>query len=148
MTTQPTGPTRVRLGFRGVMRRVGIFRPILPMLLLIVGYFIPAMQVSIGMPDSNLLWLLLFGSFVVLVIWLIAEIMTTTDRNTPISHLQWDDFASLVIALAMTFFAGWQQGDIQWWLVFPWFGAVVDAVLSGYLAINNAAQKPLVSQQQ
>ncbi len=38
-------------------------------------------------------------------------------------------------------------GDhLQWWFVVPWAGAVIVSITSGWLGINNAAQKPFLSQ--
>src|SRR3989344_644566 len=96
---------RSLMSIRSHFVTLGKLRPAVPLLMLGVGYLIPAMRVPVGMPTSNLLWILLFGSFVIVVVWLIAEIITVTDRNTPVSYLQWDDFSSLVVALSITYFA-------------------------------------------
>jgi len=126
---------------RGFWRILGVIRPLVPLIMLGIGYLIPVLRAPVGMPTSNLLWGLLFGSLVIVVIWLGSEIVTITDRNTPASYLQWDDFISLIVALAITSFV---RANWEWWFFFPWVGAVVDSILSGFLAINNAAQKPLV----
>lgn len=127
---------------RAMLGALGKFRWAFPLFLLLVGYAIPALRVPIGWPDSNTLWALLFASLVLVVIWLGSEIIAVVYRYTTSRELQWDDFISLCVALTVTYIAGWRRGGMEWWLVFPWIGAVADAILSGFLAINNAAQKP------
>src|SRR3989338_6503735 len=132
---------RTHMTVRGFWRILGVIRPLVPLIMLGIGYLIPVLRAPVGMPTSNLLWGLLFGSLVIVVIWLGSEIVTITDRNTPASYLQWDDFISLIVALAITSFV---RANWEWWFFFPCVRAVVDSILSGFLAINNAAQKPLV----
>ena len=138
------------MNWKRFWRIVSWIRWLLPLLMVWVGSYIPVMRTPISMPTSNLLWMLLFVSLLLLVFWLVAEVVTVTDRNTSVLNLQWDDVMSLLIAVAVTGVAfrnavhWWWP---EWWYFFPWLGALLDAALSGYLAINNAAQKPLVTQQ-
>lgn len=89
-----------------------------------------------------LLMLLLAGG------WLIAEFITVTDRETIVIALQWDSVLSALTAIAFTGVAGWLigTGKLEWWFVVPWVAAVLDSMTSSWLGINNAAQKPFLSQ--
>ncbi len=128
-------------GGQRIWRRIGILRPMLPFLMLGIGWLIPAMRVPVGMPQTNTLWVLIFASFLIVVVWLIAEMTMLADRNTTVGRLQADNIISFAVALGITYFL---QGNWEWWIVIPWIGCVADGFLSGWLAINNAAQKPLM----
>ena len=82
------------------------------------------------------------------VIWLVAEFVTVTNRETIVRSLQWDAALSAITAAVFSSIGGWMiAGDhLQWWFVVPWAGAVIDSITSGWLGINNAAQKPFLSQ--
>jgi len=82
------------------------------------------------------------------VIWLVAEFVTMTNRETIVRSLQWDAALSTTTAAVFSGIGGWMiAGDhLQWWFVVPWAGAVIDSITSGWLGINNAAQKPFLSQ--
>jgi hypothetical protein len=79
--------------------------------------------------------------------WLIGEFVTVTNRETIVVALQSDAVVSALTAMAFTGVAGWQIGTsgLQWWLVVPWVASVLDAMISAWLGINNAAQKPFLS---
>ncbi|MBI2610854.1 hypothetical protein HYW60_02885 [Candidatus Kaiserbacteria bacterium] len=121
---------------------LGKFRWAFPFVMLGVGYLIPALRVPVGWPQTSTLWALLFFSLVAVVVWLVSEVLTIVYRYTSSRELQGDDVISLAVALVITYLAGWQRGGIEWWIVLPWLGAAIDAFFAGYLAINNAAQKP------
>ncbi len=136
-------------GCRKTFRVIGIVRPVFPLAMMGVGALIPVLQVPVAMPDNNGLWLALAISTGFILVWLAAETYTVVDRKTSVGHLQWDDFVSLVMAVALTEWHGRlvASGSLEWWFVLPWLAALLDAVLSGAFAINNAAQKPIVQQQ-
>jgi len=50
--------------------------------------------------------------------------------------------------MIFTGITGWYLGTVglQWWLVVPWIASILDACISAWLGINNAAQKPFLSQ--
>lgn len=130
---------------RRLARPIAFVRAMFPFAMAAVGYLIPPMRVSVGMPDSNGLWLSIVIELVIAGIWIASEMFTMSDRNTTVRYLQWDDGISLAVALVMAIWFGWllKGGDVQWWFVIPFVAAVFDAFFSGYLAINNAAQKPI-----
>lgn len=127
------------------LRIIGIFRPAVPLMMIGIGWLIPVLGSPVTMPTTNGLWLALVISGGVVFVWLLAEIITVVDRNTKVFHLQWDDFSSLAIALVLTEWHGRlvNAGSLEWWFILPWLGAIIDGILSGFLAINNAAQKPI-----
>lgn len=94
-----------------------------------------------------------YGWLLVMVIassaWIVGAFLAVTNRETIIFVLQADAFVSSLTAMIFSGFAGWQFGasGLQWWLVVPWLAAVLNALLSAWLGINNAAQKPFLSQQ-
>lgn len=135
-------------GGRKTLRIIGTVRPVFPLVMLGVGAFIPVLQVPVAMPTTNGLWLALAITAGFMAVWIGAEVYTVVDRKTGVTHLQWDDFISLVMAVTLTEWHGRlvAANELQWWFVLPWVGVLVDAVLSGTLAINNAAQKPLIEQ--
>lgn len=136
-------------GCRRGLKTIGIVRPVFPLFMMGVGAFIPALNVPVAVPEQNNLWIALALSLGFILVWLAGEIATVVDRNTSVGHLQWDDISSLVMAVALTEWHGRlvATGQLRWWFVLPWLAALLDAALSGWFAINNAAQKPLVQQQ-
>jgi hypothetical protein len=80
--------------------------------------------------------------------WLVAEFISVTNRETVVLALQWDAAVSSLTGIVFTGLAGWYLGvgELQWWLVVPWIASVLDALTSSWLGINNAAQKPFLSQ--
>jgi hypothetical protein len=80
--------------------------------------------------------------------WLFAEFVSVTSRETVVLALQLDAMLSTATALAFTGLAGWFVGKstLEWWFVVPWGATIVDALAAGWLGINNAAQKPFLSQ--
>ena|SRR3989344_2672251 len=129
---------------RNVLSTIGKSRWAFPFILLAVGYLIPAAHVPVGWPESGTLWAVIAFSLIAMIIWLWAENLAVVNRYTTSRELQRDDAVSLAIALVLTYVAGElrQAGHLQWWYIIPWLGAVLDSFFAGYLAINNAAQKP------
>lgn len=81
------------------------------------------------------------------VVWLVAEFMTVTSRETVVRALQWDAALSTLTAAFFSGAAGYMiaSGSLPWWFVVPWIAAVIDSITSSWLGINNAAQKPFMS---
>ncbi|HXF55489.1 MAG TPA: hypothetical protein VNK52_15350 [Hyphomicrobiaceae bacterium] len=80
--------------------------------------------------------------------WLFAELISVTNRETVVLALQLDAVLSTTTAVLFTGLAGWflGKGTLEWWFVVPWGATIFDALAAGWLAINNAAQKPFLSQ--
>lgn len=144
---------------RSAARFFGKIRFIIPIIMLIAGWFYPPMHQSIFVfpwPPPGELMLAVAIEAVVLLVWIIIENASVADMRTTVHELKRDDSLSLYVAIGTTLVAGYFIGNtvvelvntgkliaIPWWLPIPWIGAVVDAWYSGQLAINNAAQKPI-----
>ena len=93
-----------------------------------------------------------YGALLVLVLiaiaWLIGEFFSVTSRETVVAALQLDSVFSTATAILFTGAAGWLIGigRLEWWFVVPWIATIIDALTAGWLGINNAAQKPFMSQ--
>jgi hypothetical protein len=93
-----------------------------------------------------------YGALLVLVLiavaWLIGEFFSVTSRETVVAALQLDAVFSTATAILFTGVAGWLIGteQLQWWFIVPWMATVIDALTAAWLGINNAAQKPFMSQ--
>lgn len=127
-------------------RTMGLVRPLFPIGMLIVGSWIPTMRIPITIPPTDDLWKALVVEIILAVIWIISEIITVVDKDTTVRQLRWDDFISLWIAIPMATWCGWLIAwqKVEWWFIVPFVAALLDATLSGYLGINNAAQKPII----
>jgi hypothetical protein len=90
-------------------------------------------------------WLLLL--VLLSAIWLIVEFVSVTNRETVVVALQTDAVVSSLTAMVLTGLAGYYIGTtgLEWWLMVPWVTSILDAVISAWLGINNAAQKPFLS---
>jgi hypothetical protein len=130
---------------------IGLLRWIFPIFMLAGGRLVPGLQlpVTLTWPMPEPVYPPLLVELIIGLVWIVSEITTVTNRDTPVRTLQLDDGMSLTLAIVLTFFGAWQiaRGSLQWWFIVPWIVTLVDAYLSGYFAINNAAQKPLVQQQ-
>ena len=82
------------------------------------------------------------------IAWLVFEFISVSGRETVVSALQLDVTVSTLTAVFFTGFGGWLLGteQLQWWFVVPWAATLIDAVTAGWLSVNNAAQKPFLSQ--
>ncbi|MGI9379816.1 MAG: hypothetical protein ACR2OW_09185 [Methyloligellaceae bacterium] len=97
-------------------------------------------------PEGVYLWLLLL--VLAAIAWLVFEFISVSGRETIVSALQMDVTVSTLTAIFFTGFGGWLlgTGQLQWWFVVPWAATIIDAVTAGWLSVNNAAQKPFLSQ--
>lgn len=92
-----------------------------------------------------------FGWLLVMVIgsgaWFIFEFSSAANRETIVVELQIDSAISTLTACVFTgvacFFIG--HSRLPWWIMVPWLASLVDGVTSAWFAINNAAQKPFLS---
>ena len=134
---------------KSALNIIGLLRWIIPIMMLVVGRFVPPLQLPVAWPLPSSVYPALMIEMVIGLLWILSEITTVTNRDTPVHTLQRDAALSLTLAVVITFIGAWYmaQSALQWWLLVPWFVTLLDAYLSGYYAINNAAQKPLIQQQ-
>jgi hypothetical protein len=122
----------------------------MPAILLLIGWVIPDLRTSIvlnDIPPEVFKWLV--GQIILSVAWLLWEFNFAARRTTAVEFLQMDDGVSRVWAVLLT---GWcgamiSRGDLPWWFVVPWVSVLIESFFSGFLTINNAAQKPLMQQE-
>lgn len=114
-----------------------------------------ALESAVSLRSPVLTWPIdaeIYGWLLLMVLlsgaWLIGEFVTVTNRETVVVALQSDAVVSALTGMVFTGLAGWQIGTsgLQWWLVVPWIASILDAIISAWLGINNAAQKPFLSQ--
>lgn len=82
------------------------------------------------------------------VVWLVSGFIAVTNRETVVLSLQWDAAIRTMMAAVFSGFGGFviATDQLQYWFVVPGAGAVIDSLATGWLGINNAAQKPYPSQ--
>lgn len=90
-------------------------------------------------------WLLIM--VIVTGVWFLFEFSSAANRETIVVELQIDAAISTLTACIFTGVAGVYVGysSLAWWIMVPWLASLVDAVTSAWFAINNAAQKPFLS---
>jgi hypothetical protein len=121
----------------------------MPALLLFIGWAIPDLRTSVvlnDIPPEVYKWLL--GQIILAIAWLLWEFNFAARRTTAVEYLQLDDSVGRLWAVVLTGWSGAMisRGDLPWWFVIPWFAVLLESFFSGFLTINNAAQKPLVQQ--
>ncbi len=126
-----------------IFRTLWRMRWALPLVMMAVGYYlVPVSHAPVtGMPKTQELWEFFYFSTAIGGAWALAEIIVSIWRYTTTTHLQVDDFLSLLVMGVVLYVAGWQQWPMPWWVVVPMGTATFDGLLSGFLGINNAAQK-------
>lgn len=142
----------------GPIRRTALFIVwIFPFVLAAVSFFGAGIyQPAASLRAPVLVWPVpteVYGWLLILVIaavvWLFMQFLLVSSRETVVRALQFDATVSTLTALVFTGYAGYAAGTtgIEWWLVVPWVTAILDAILTGWLGINNAAQKPFIGDQ-
>jgi hypothetical protein len=125
-----------------------------PLVLLGIGYFvgvfIPAFNRPVfdGLPIDALIWPPLVVLIVLALLWLLFDLFWVVDRETTSRHLQLYGVASVSRIMAFSMAFGYlfnSKYGIAWWFVIPFIAVVVDAFTTGWAAINNATQKPFLS---
>lgn len=121
-----------------------------PLLVVGVSYAVPDLRavVSTGAPPERLfMWL--FAQVILCGVWLVAAFFHVSSSNTTVGALKGDSFVSTTLAIFLTAGTVWclAKGYLQWALIIPTVTAILDAYITGDRAINNAAQKPIVQQQ-
>jgi hypothetical protein len=123
---------------------------VFPLLLLAATFFVPALQSPVWIwpvpaeHSAQLPWGLLAMTLAA-VVWLIIDFFVISNLGTPVGSLRLNTVASVALALALTFYAGWSWSTLSWGYLVPWVASILDAIITGDRAINNAAQKPLIT---
>ena len=129
-------------GIERVLATLGMVRWAFPIVLLPINFGLPPALASIGLQVPDFDWYLFVFNILALVVWLGAEGWTLIYRYTSSGALIIDTVVSILLALALTYYLRDNLGD--WRFYTPWAGTAIDALIAAVLAINNAAQKPLI----
>jgi hypothetical protein len=88
----------------------------------------------------------LFVQIVLLGIWIIAENNFAMSPETPLKQLKNDVFLSIILALLLSFMAGWllALGDCPWFFILPALIAVLDAFLTSKHGLDALHQRLLL----
>jgi hypothetical protein len=144
-------PGKVKLFFRGCRTVIGAVSWVIPFVIMGGAYYLfPALRVNItfdGNVPHEVAWGLL-ASLASVGVWLGYEMWFAVSRKTSVGQLQADGLISIFFAIVLTGIGVcWATlGTLPYWFVLPWIGTLIDALGSGFLAINNAAQKPIIQQ--
>lgn len=146
-------PTMVVVFKRRMRAAIGFISWIFPIVIMGVSYLLfPAMRAPLTLPWNAHpdVYIGLFFSLVFVVVWFVMEMYYAANRETSVRQLQWDGFVSTLFGHCFTFFAAAMLvlQIMPWWYLLPWLGVIADSFGSSYFAINNAAQKPLVQNEQ
>jgi len=127
-----------------------------PLILLLIGFLmskkmVPAFGLSIlKLPIDNAVWLPLLIMLIAAVAWLLLDLFWVFNRETPSKTLQANiaisNFQGMIFCGMFGYLLNSAYG-IPWWFVVPFFSSTLDSFTTGWAAINNATQKPFLTQQ-
>jgi len=122
-----------------------------PLVLLLLSLLVPALRQPMTLAsfgEGGLGWWLLVSA-VIAAVWIIVEFVWSANLRTPVKVLQADALVGVMWACVMMSLFGWflRGDDVRWFIIVPWLATFVEACVSVWAAINNAAQKPLVEPQ-
>lgn len=137
-------------GFRNLARMLFSWMSwSLPLLVILaVAVIFPATRKSVTAP-----WNItsdVYPGLMVLVLcttaWVIWELIYASRPDTTVEELKRDSVVSTLL------FGGFccigsvlmVAGALPWLIAVPWVGSVIDGIFTSIVAINNAAQKPLI----
>ncbi len=117
----------------------------------LIGHFIPAFGTSVfgKWPIDETVWLPLVVLIILAVTWLLFDLFWVFSRETTSRNLQINSAVTNFLAITFSVVFGYlinSQGGIPWWFIVPFSAAVVDAFTTGWAAINNATQKPFMTE--
>ena len=148
MSDNKTGP--VQRESDGIRHWLGRLWWVAPAIVLAGGELVPELRssVSTGFSAPHLPWWLL-GEFVLCVAWFVMGFVHVTSSTTSVAALKADAAISNTVQLGFVILASYQatKGHLQWGIVIPALTTIADVYITGDRAINNAAQKPIVQQQ-
>lgn len=132
---------------RSCRRAIGVISWIFPFVIMMVGLALfPPLSTPVGQAVGMEVFFGLFCQLLLTVIWVITELYYAANRDTSVRQLQVDVFVSSLFAVGLSmvgvFFLTVQM--LPYWYMLPWAGSIADMFGSGFFAINNSAQKPLV----
>jgi hypothetical protein len=134
---------------------VGFVHWCFPVILLLIGYvigiFVPAFRTSIfrsATVDPSV-WPPLFLLIILAIVWLLFDLFWVFSRETTSRSLQMYNTVSVLLAIVFSVGLGYlinSNTGITWWFIVPFCTAAIDAFTTGWAAINNATQKPFMTE--
>jgi len=113
-----------------------------------MGEFVPAFRMSVSHLSDATIWPPLLFIIILAIIWLLLDLFYVINRETTSRSLQFDLTLSLLLAVTLSIAFGYlvnSKSGVAWWFVVPYIAAVLDAFTTAWAAINNATQKPFLS---
>ena len=157
--TKPAVTVRVEKAVAGrsliVRWLIGFVHWLFPVVLLIIGYiigmFVPAFNTSVfrSVTIDPSVWPPLFVLIILAIVWLLFDLFWVFSRETTSRSLQIYNTVSVFLAIVFSVGLGYlinSQTGITWWFVVPFCTAAIDAFTTGWAAINNATQKPFMTE--
>jgi hypothetical protein len=159
METKPAVAVRLEKAVTGrsliVRWLIGLIHWLFPVVLLVIGYiiamFVPAFNTSVfrSATIDPSVWPPLFVLIILAIVWLLFDLFWVFSRETTSRSLQIYNTVSVFLAIVFSVGLGYlinSQTGITWWFVVPFCTAVIDAFTTGWAAINNATQKPFMTE--
>ncbi len=144
-------PGKFKRFMRGCRTALGAVSWVIPFVIMGGSYYLsPSLRQYVtydGNVPHDVAWGLL-GALAAVGAWLGYEMWFAVSRKTSVGQLQADGLVSTFFAIVLTGVGiRWNTlGTLPYWFVLPWIGTIIDALGSGFLAINNSAQKPIIQQ--
>jgi hypothetical protein len=159
METKPAVAVRLEKAVTGrsliVRWLIGLIHWLFPVVLLVIGYiiamFVPAFNTSVfrSATIDPSVWPPLFVLIILAIVWLLFDLFWVFSRETTSRSLQIYNTVSVFLAMVFSVGLGYlinSHTGIQWWFVVPFCTAAIDAFTTGWAAINNATQKPFMTE--
>jgi hypothetical protein len=134
---------------------VGLVYCFFPLVLLGIGYlisiFVPAFRESVlgKWPIDESVWIPLVVIIMLAGIWLLFDLFWVFSRETTSRNLQANSAVTNFMAITLSVAFGYlinSEGGVRWWFIVPFAVAVVDVFTTAWAAINNATQKPFMTE--
>ena len=134
---------------------LGFLHWFFPVVLLVIGYvigiFIPAFRTSVfrSATIDPTVWPPLFVLIILAIIWLLFDLFWVFSRETTSRSLQIYNTVTVFLAIVFSVGLGYlinSKTGVTWWFIVPFCTGAIDAFTTGWAAINNATQKPFMSE--
>ena len=128
-----------------------LFPPILAGIGYLIGQFIPAFKTSAfsKWPIDPTIWAPLVILMILAIIWLLFDLFWVFSRETTSKNLQFNSAVTDSLAIGFSIAFGYMiksEAGLPWWFVVPFCTAIVDVFTTSWAAINNATQKPFMTE--
>jgi hypothetical protein len=144
--TDPSNPTRFERTKGVVLTSWHYLSYLLPILLLIWGYYYSSMRANVFDPITDQLGWDLLKISLVAFLWIGIDFFAISNHRTPAYRLQENNFFSYLTAIGLSGLALWSlgRGQLAWFMIIPATASVIDGYITSNRAIENALGKPNV----